>query len=98
MQNYRPETDDSRSLRANTLAWGCRWEIILAQKCSGIGGGQDSSLPLSSCLLIRTPIDILYERSLCSYRHSIGARPWTEIRQIFCRNVRPTHGHALKAI
>src|SRR5579863_5532889 len=40
---------------------------------------------LSLCLLVSTPIDILYERSLVSYRHSIGGWPWTEIRQIFCR-------------
>jgi PadR family transcriptional regulator PadR len=34
---------------------------------------QAMQLSRSSCLLVITPIDILYERVLSSYRHSIGA-------------------------
>ncbi len=35
--------------------------------------------------IVTAPIDILYECALYSYRHSIGAGGWSEIRQIFCR-------------
>jgi PadR family transcriptional regulator, regulatory protein PadR len=44
------------------------------REVSCIGGNLDArQLSLSSCRCIVTPIDILYERSLNSWRHSTGA-------------------------